>query len=79
MHTCKPISFVLWVGIILLRTPQTHFFSFSFLTQIKRFSHLEIMASSSHASSSMENSFSTSGSINSSDDEGDIRNVCKHG
>jgi len=67
------------VGIILLSTPQIHFFSFSFLTQVKRFSHLEIMASSSHASSSMENSFNTSGSINSSDDEGGIGDVCKHG
>ncbi len=59
--------------------PRTHFFSFSFLTQVKVFSHLEIMAFSSHASSSMENSFSTLGSINSSDDEGDIGDVCKHG
>jgi hypothetical protein len=52
------------------------FFLFSFL---KGFSHLEIMASSSHAYSYVGNSFSTLGSINSSDNEGDIRYVHKHG
>jgi hypothetical protein len=59
--------------------PHTHFFSFSFLAQVKGFFHLEIMSSSSHASNYMGNSFSTLESINSSDDEGDIRDVCKHG
>jgi hypothetical protein len=39
------------VGIILVGAPHTHFFSFSFLTQVKGFFHLETMASSSHASS----------------------------
>jgi len=55
--------------------PFTHFFSLSLLTQVERFFHLEIMASSSnHGSSSMGDSCSicksNSSSSSSSSDDG---------
>jgi hypothetical protein len=58
-----------------VQAPFVHFFSFSFLTQVEGFSHLEIMASSSnHGSSFTGDNFSifrsNSSSFSSSSDNG---------
>jgi len=50
-----------------VRAPFTHFFSFSLLTQIEGFSHLEIMASFSNHDSSTFGSNSSSSSSSSDD------------
>jgi len=67
------------VGIIVVGAPCTQFFLFFIYHSSKGVFSFGDHGTSSHASSFVGNSFSTLGSINSSDDEGDIGDVCKHG